>query len=53
MVANSFVEWFNDRGVGKNYYVINKEFNKGPFTSRKDHIVYTAISDFEIMEYDK
>lgn len=51
----AFINWYNGRtnGSGLKYYVINKNYNIGPFSSRKDHIVFDQISDFEVMEYNK
>ncbi|MMZ54607.1 Amylopullulanase precursor [compost metagenome] len=51
----AFINWYNRRtnGSGLKYYVINKNYNIGPFSSRKDHIVFDQISDFEVMKYNK
>ena len=51
--VNAFTDWYDARtsGSGKAYYTINKSFNKGPFISRKDNIVFDKIMTFEVMEY--
>ena len=51
--VNAFTDWYDTRtsGSGKAYYTISKSFNKGPFISRKDHIVFDKIMTFEVMEY--
>ncbi|QZY56729.1 SPRY domain-containing protein [Crassaminicella profunda] len=51
--VNEFISWYNKRssGSGNAYYIINKDFNKGPFKSRKDYIAFDKISQFEVMEY--
>lgn len=53
--VDTFIDWYNSRsaGMGLSYYIINKDFNIGPFTSRKDHLVFDKIQDFEIMEFKK
>lgn len=49
----AFIDWYNGRagGYGTPYYIIDKKYNKGPFTSRKDYIVFDKIQNFEVMEY--
>lgn len=51
----AFIDWYNGRagGSGTPYYVIDKNYNKGPFTSRKDYIVFDKILNFEVMEYEQ
>lgn len=51
----SFIDWFNskDSGIGSPYYLFYKNFNLGPFQSRKDYIVFDKIRNFEIMEFTK
>ncbi len=51
---NNFINWYNTRatGVGIEYYIIDKNYNKGPFISRKEYIVFDKISSFEVMEYN-
>ncbi|MFZ5644512.1 MAG: hypothetical protein ACOY46_13060 [Bacillota bacterium] len=50
---NSFVNWYNGcaGGSGNQCYVISKNYNMGPFTSRKEYLAYNKISSFEVMEY--
>lgn len=53
--VDSFIEWYNNRadGRGKETYMFEKDFNKGPFTSRKDYVAFNKIQSFEVMEYSK
>lgn len=53
--VNAFIEWYNNRanGTGNAYYTIDKSYNKGPFISRKDNIVFDKIMTFEVMEYNQ
>jgi len=50
-----FIEWYEDRadGNGTEAYVFEKEYNLGPFTSRKEYVAFSKIQSFEVMEYDK
>lgn len=51
--VGDFVSWFENRsgGSGKPFYTMKKEGKWGPFTSRKDYIVFNHIVLFEISEY--
>ncbi|NRR20636.1 discoidin domain-containing protein [Brevibacillus sp. MS2.2] len=53
--VQDFIDWYNDRadGRGKETYMFDKDFNKGPFTSRKDYVAFSKIQSFEVMEYTK
>ncbi|EJL29750.1 F5/8 type C domain-containing protein [Brevibacillus sp. BC25] len=53
--VQDFIAWYNDRadGQGKETYMFDKDFNKGPFTSRKDYVAFSKIQSFEVMEYTK
>ncbi|MED1783132.1 discoidin domain-containing protein [Brevibacillus fortis] len=53
--VQNFIDWYNDRadGRGKETYMFDKDFNKGPFTARKDYIAFSKIQSFEVMEYTK
>ncbi|WP_289142356.1 discoidin domain-containing protein [uncultured Brevibacillus sp.] len=53
--VDSFIEWYNNRadGRGKETYMFEKDFNKGPFTARKDYLAFSKIQSFEAMEYTK
>ena len=53
--VNDFINWYEDRGgdIGKPYYTIEKDYNIGPFTSRKDYLAFDKILQFEVMEYNK
>ncbi|MEK4845545.1 hypothetical protein ACIGEH_13745 [Bacillus altitudinis] len=50
---NDFLNWCKERsfGIGMNFYEINNEHNKGPFTSKKDYVVYQNILMFDIKQY--
>ncbi|WP_232700099.1 hypothetical protein [Brevibacillus daliensis] len=50
-----FVEWYEGRisRSGNEAYMIAKDFNVGPFASRKEFISYSHIESFEIKEYSK
>jgi hypothetical protein len=52
---NSFITWYNNRssGTGLPHYTFNKDFNLGPFQSRKEYLVFDKIQNFEVMEYTK
>ena len=51
---NAFISWYDDRanGIGSKYYIINKNFNKGPFINRKDYLVFDRIQNWEVMDYN-
>lgn len=53
--VQDFIDWYNGRadGQGKETYMFDKDFNKGPFTSRKDYVAFSKIQSFEVMEYTK
>ncbi|MFB5763846.1 Kelch repeat-containing protein [Paenibacillus medicaginis] len=51
---NDFIAWYEAKqaGSGKASYAIDKhENNKGPFSSRKDYILYDRVLTFEVSEY--
>ncbi len=48
--VEDFIDWFEDQNDP--YYIIEKDYNIGPFESRKDYIVADKISQFEVMEYE-
>ncbi|KWX74021.1 galactose oxidase [Paenibacillus jilunlii] len=48
------MEWYDarDAGSGPAQYVINKhDNNKGPFSKRKDYVVFDKILTIEVNEY--
>ncbi|WP_051289877.1 hypothetical protein [Paenibacillus massiliensis] len=52
--VNNFISWYEARqaGSGKASYAIDKhDNNKGPFSSRKDYILYDRVLTFEVSEY--
>ncbi|ASJ55528.1 hypothetical protein BP422_19445 [Brevibacillus formosus] len=53
--VEDFIDWYNNRadGRGKETYMFDKDFNKGPFSSRKDYVSFSKIQSFEVMEYTK
>ncbi|GMB02266.1 LamG-like jellyroll fold domain-containing protein [Pelosinus sp. IPA-1] len=52
---DDFITWYDNRstGTGLPHYTFNKDFNLGPFQSRKDYLVFDKIQNFEVMEYAK
>ncbi|MFW9334030.1 fibronectin type III domain-containing protein [Paenibacillus polymyxa] len=54
--VNDFIAWYESKqaGSGSASYAINKhDNNKGPFSSRKDYMLYDRILTFEVSEYSK
>ncbi|MGW8444314.1 Kelch repeat-containing protein [Paenibacillus sp. S33] len=54
--VNAFIAWYEGKqaGSGSASYAINKhDNNKGPFSSRKDYMLYDRILTFEVSEYSK
>lgn len=52
--VNNFITWYENKqsGSGTASYAINKhDNNKGPFTNRKDYIIFDKILTFEVNEY--
>ncbi|MNI77667.1 hypothetical protein D3C73_1339760 [compost metagenome] len=52
--VNAFIAWYENKqsGTGTASYAINKhDNNKGPFTSRKDYIIFDKILTFSVDEY--
>ncbi|MNJ47264.1 Amylopullulanase precursor [compost metagenome] len=53
--VNAFIQWYETRatGVGPITFAIDKHNNnKGPFTNRKDYIIYDKIITFEVNAYE-
>lgn len=52
--VNDFINWYETRSQGSSnsYYFFDKAYNKGPFTKRRDYILYNKIISFEVMEYN-
>ena len=48
--VEAFISWYNS-DTGNATYTIDKNYNVGPFVSRKDYIVHDKIMCFEVMEY--
>lgn len=52
--VNSFIAWYENKqsGTGTASYAIDKHGNnKGPFTSRKEYVIFDKILTFEVSEY--
>lgn len=52
--VNDFISWYEAKqaGTGKASYAIDKhDNNKGPFSSRKDYVIFDKILTFEVSEY--
>ncbi|WP_156830143.1 hypothetical protein [Paenibacillus sp. HW567] len=52
--VEAFVKWYDarDAGRGPGMYAIDKHTNnKGPFSKRKDYVVFDKILTFEVSEY--
>ncbi|BFH14625.1 hypothetical protein J6TS7_46860 [Paenibacillus dendritiformis] len=52
--VNAFINWYENKqaGTGTASYAIDKHNNnKGPFSSRKDYVIYDKILTFEVNEY--
>lgn len=50
--VGEFINWYqNHSSSDKEAYVFTKDFNKGPFTSRKEYVAFSRIQSFEVMEY--
>lgn len=52
--VNAFIAWYENKqaGTGTASYAIDKhDNNKGPFTSRKDYVIFDKILTFSVNEY--
>jgi len=52
--VNAFITWYENKqaGSGTASYAINKHNNnKGPFSARKDYVIFDKILTFEVNEY--
>ena len=52
--VNAFIDWYEAKsnGTGSAKFAINKhDNNKGPFSSRKDYVIFDKILTFEVSEY--
>ncbi|WP_068504120.1 hypothetical protein [Paenibacillus kribbensis] len=52
--VNSFISWYEGKqsGSGTASYAIDKHSNnKGPFSNRKDYVIFNKILTFEVSEY--
>lgn len=50
----SFLNWYDakDSGSGPSSYKFIKSYNKGPFKSRAEYVVFNKITSFNVDEYD-
>lgn len=54
--VNAFISWYgNTSGSSSagNFYIFDKNSMKGPFTNRKEYLVFDQISDWEVMQYNQ
>ncbi len=52
--VEAFISWYENKqaGSGKATYAIDKhDNNKGPFSSRKDYVIFNKVLTFEVSEY--
>ncbi|NOJ70983.1 galactose oxidase [Paenibacillus alvei] len=52
--VNAFISWYENKqaGSGTASYAIDKHNNnKGPFSARKDYVIFDKILTFEVNEY--
>lgn len=52
--VEAFISWYENKqaGSGKATYAIDKHSNnKGPFSSRKDYVIFNKVLTFEVSEY--
>ncbi len=52
--VNSFITWYENKqaGTGMASYAIDKhDNNKGPFTSRKEYVIFDKVLTFSVDEY--
>jgi hypothetical protein len=51
---NAFITWYDakDAGRGASFFAIDKHNNnKGPYSNRKDYVIFNKILTFEVSEY--
>lgn len=52
--VNIFTLWYENKQVGTwtaSYAIDKQEDNKGPFTNRKNYVIFDKILTFEVNEY--
>lgn len=52
--VNDFISWYEGKqsGSGTASYAIDKHNNnKGPFSNRKEYVIFNKILTFEVSEY--
>ncbi|TKH43258.1 hypothetical protein C1I60_16215 [Paenibacillus terrae] len=51
---SAFIAWYDakDAGRGASFFAIDKHNNnKGPFSNRKDYVIFNKILTFEVSKY--
>ena len=51
---DAFLDWFDDRatGTGPERYGFDKAWNKGPFKTRTEYVIFSKIDTFDVDEYE-
>ncbi|MFD0671793.1 hypothetical protein [Cohnella sp. GCM10027633] len=51
---NAFLNWYDakDAGTGPSKYAFTKTWNKGPFKSRTEYVIFDKILAFDVDEYE-
>ncbi len=51
---NSFHNWYDakDAGSGPAKYAFKKTWNKGPFKTRTEYVIFDKILTFDVDEYE-
>lgn len=51
---NAFISWYDakDAGAGPAKYAFAKTWNKGPFKTRTEYVIFDKILTFDVDEYD-
>ncbi|MGO4532074.1 fibronectin type III domain-containing protein [Paenibacillus sp. 2TAF8] len=52
--VQAFIEWFNKKeaGTGSSMYKFTKNWNKGPFKTRTEYVIFDKILSFDVDEYE-
>jgi len=52
--VNAFISWYDakDAGNGPAKYAFTKTWNKGPFKTRTEYVIFDKILTFDVDEYD-
>ncbi|WP_309242092.1 hypothetical protein [Paenibacillus sp. S150] len=49
--VNSFLNWYDNASGASRYGIDKHDNNKGPFTNRKDYVIFDRILTFSVDEY--